>query len=321
MKRVMNGRRPNATEKRRLEAKLFLSIAVSAAFFAGCSPATQGPAAATDTALALNGKASNVQVSLGTVSSLASGSASGLAAKSSQAASGSGNSKKNQDLTSVLVNVTEVRLRADAQSGESWVALAASANSSIDLMKLKDGVALPVSEGTLPVGRSISQIRLILADTGNHIVMSDGSICELQTPSAQQSGLKLLLDEPVVVEEGRRYDITVEFDKDHDLVFKGNGGCLLKPVLKVNLESKDIEQPDDHDDGSDSGGNVGDDDSGQQPEATPAPTPEPTPVATPEPTPAPTPEPTPVATPEPTEPSPTPTPYPDVPDNPDMKAQ
>jgi hypothetical protein len=154
----------------------------------------------------------------------------------------------------------------------------------VDLLTLQNGVLLPMADLQLPNDVTITQIRLVLESEGNYIIKGDGSRCDLKTPSEQKTGIKFILNQPVLIESGFSYSIVADFDASKSIVLTGNGGCLLKPVLKLKSANKISLPP-------------------PSPEVEPSPSPVPAPEASP--TPAPTPTATPVA-----EPSPTPTPMP-----------
>lgn len=79
----------------------------------------------------------------------------------------------------------------------------------------------------------IDQIRLILG-TNNYVVI-DGEEHELKTPSAQQSGLKIKIDQDI--EAGQTYDLIIDFDVAKSIVVAGNSGNInLKPVLRAYLQ-------------------------------------------------------------------------------------
>jgi hypothetical protein len=86
---------------------------------------------------------------------------------------------------------------------------------------------------TLGAGTEITGIRLVLKGDNNHSIKSDDSRCEMQTPSGQQSGIKIHLAQPFTLENGSRYSMIMDFDAEKSVVLKGNGECLLKPVLKL----------------------------------------------------------------------------------------
>jgi hypothetical protein len=111
---------------------------------------------------------------------------------------------------------------------------------------------------TVPTGTVISSIRLVLKPNDNHGVKTDNSRCEMQTPSAQQSGIKIHLSQPFSIDANYSYSMVMDFDAEKSVVVKGNGGCLLKPVLKMMAVTKVAVPP------ADSGGGTGggSDDSG-----------------------------------------------------------
>jgi hypothetical protein len=63
-------------------------------------------------------------------------------------------------------------------------------------------------------------------------VVKDGNRSELKTPSAQQSGLKIKLNESI--EGGKSYEIVIDFDVEKSIIVAGNSGnIILKPVLRA----------------------------------------------------------------------------------------
>lgn len=64
-------------------------------------------------------------------------------------------------------------------------------------------------------------------DDDNFIYMNNDSRCDLQTPSQEQSGTKILLQDKIVLEAGSDYKMTVDFDALKSVVIKGNGDCYL----------------------------------------------------------------------------------------------
>ena len=53
----------------------------------------------------------------------------------------------------------------------------------------------------------------------------------MDTPSAQQSGLKINLNK-ILVQDSLN-DVLLDFDANESVVEKGNGGYSLKPVVRV----------------------------------------------------------------------------------------
>jgi hypothetical protein len=129
------------------------------------------------------------------------------------------------DFQQVNVEVLEVRVH---HSGSGWVTLPTN-QGVYDLLTLQDSVTtVLVNQGQLPAGH-IDQFRLILG--ANNTVMVDSLIYPLQTPSAQQSGLKINVNGDFVPNE--TYELLIDFDAGESVVEQGNGGYLLKPVIKL----------------------------------------------------------------------------------------
>jgi hypothetical protein len=147
-------------------------------------------------------------------------------------------------LSHVFVNVDHVELLLE-KNGDAGRLVVGQNLGTIDLLKLRDGVHLPIKDLNLKDSVVVKQFRLILKDTGNSIVRkSDGSVCELKTPSQQQTGLKLIMPNGgIEIEQGQIYSLIVDFDVDHSIVDNKNN-CLLKPVLKVKTLLKVPEDSD-----------------------------------------------------------------------------
>lgn len=143
----------------------------------------------------------------------------------------------NKSLQSVYVDIEhmEVLLSSGAKAGRLIVA---KNLGSVDLLKLRDGVTLPLQDVLIPHGLQIQQIRLVLKPEGHFAVKGDGALCELKTPSAQKTGIKIIMTNNFKFEAGNAYNIVVDFDALESVVIQGNGRCLLKPVLKLKSATK-----------------------------------------------------------------------------------
>ncbi len=142
------------------------------------------------------------------------------------------------------VNVTVEKVRvhqsataSDADSGWSEVVL--NPARKLNLLDLTNGVLAELGQTELPAG-SYSQLRLQLASNGtgapyaNSLVLtgSDGSEVPLDTPSAQQTGLKMNLN--LTVQPNQLADLVLDFDACKSVVKRGNSGHYnLKPVVAV----------------------------------------------------------------------------------------
>ena len=81
----------------------------------------------------------------------------------------------------------------------------------------------------------LKQFRLVLSDNNTLLLENETTPIHLDTPSAQQSGLKLKLD--TALEPGFSYTFILDWDVHKSIVKAGNSGkYILKPVIRVNTE-------------------------------------------------------------------------------------
>ncbi|MFM2146288.1 MAG: hypothetical protein RL732_1124, partial [Bacteroidota bacterium] len=81
----------------------------------------------------------------------------------------------------------------------------------------------------------LQQLRLVLGDRNTIVV--NGVSTTMQTPSAQQSGLKLNIQQDIV--NGVLYKLLLDFDVARSVVKAGNSGkYILKPVIRTVLEAQ-----------------------------------------------------------------------------------
>lgn len=139
---------------------------------------------------------------------------------------------------SVFVNVKQMELLLE-KGGKQGRLIMGQDIGIIDLLLLRDGVLLPVAEVDMPPGVAVKQIRLLLHGEGNSLLYTDGSTCSLKTPSAQQTGIKIIMPgDGIIFEAGYDYNLVVDFDAEKSIVFLGNGGCLLKPTVKLQTANR-----------------------------------------------------------------------------------
>ena len=168
-----------------------------------------------------------------------------------------------KELKSVFVNIKHVELWLERDGKEARL-ITGQNFGLVDLMKLQAGVLLPIRDLNIPERVNVKKVRLVLTD-GNYAVKTDDSHCSLQTPSAQENGIKINFTNAVTIEKGIAYSLIVDFDAQKSVVIKGNGDCLLKPVLKVASFTKisipevqdDVTQPGDDVTGGVIDGNTG----------------------------------------------------------------
>lgn len=97
-----------------------------------------------------------------------------------------------------------------------------------NLLEFSNGVDTLLATDSLEIS-SVKQIRLILG--ANNTVVLDGVSYPLRTPSAEQSGLKLKVNQ--TLQEGILYTVLLDFDANKSVVKLGNGEYQLKPVIRT----------------------------------------------------------------------------------------
>jgi len=119
---------------------------------------------------------------------------------------------------------------ADANAG-GWTTIA-TPNTSINLLDLGDGKTMNLGATTLPTG-NYQSFRLILDTDKSSITLKDGTQPAIKFPSAGQSGIKVILDQPIQLTENGSV-MTLDFDIGRSFVMRGNdakNGFIFKPVI------------------------------------------------------------------------------------------
>jgi len=97
-----------------------------------------------------------------------------------------------------------------------------------NLLDFTNGADTLIATSTL-TSAQVSQIRLILGP--NNTVVVGGQTYPLSTPSAEQSGLKLQVNQ--TLQADIENNILLDFDANTSIVETGNGTYKLKPVLRT----------------------------------------------------------------------------------------
>jgi hypothetical protein len=128
----------------------------------------------------------------------------------------------------VLIDIQEVNVNVE---GKGWVNLSLFRTGIYNLLDFRNGIDTMIASHQIPAG-NLQEIRLVLGSQ-NHVVI-DGIQHELETPSAQQSGLKIKIKEPI--RPGGKYVIWIDFDANKSIVNTGSGKYILKPVIRAFLK-------------------------------------------------------------------------------------
>ncbi|HWR93704.1 MAG TPA: DUF4382 domain-containing protein [Flavobacterium sp.] len=138
------------------------------------------------------------------------------------------------DYEEVNIEVIDVKIKnTEDNSDNGWESIGDINTGIYNLLDLTGGVTAILADNEVPSGY-LSQIRLILGT--NNTVVIDGVTYPLDTPSAQQSGLKLKVNETLYPNYAYKY--LIDFDVDKSVVSAGNSGKhILKPVMRLITEA------------------------------------------------------------------------------------
>ncbi|HEY9176431.1 MAG TPA: DUF4382 domain-containing protein [Flavipsychrobacter sp.] len=131
----------------------------------------------------------------------------------------------------VYIDIQQVEI---TMAGSAAVALTPVRPGVYNLLDFRNGLDTLLLRTDLPAGK-VEQIRLILGS--NNSVVVDGQTHLLNTPSAQQSGLKLNLHQDFAA--GGAYVVWIDFDAAKSIVETGNGKYNLKPVIRAYSQATD----------------------------------------------------------------------------------
>lgn len=130
-----------------------------------------------------------------------------------------------------------------ADSSGGWITVA-TPNATFNLMDLQNGTTVDLGGTTLPSG-TYGAVRLILNTDSSSVTLKDGTVLNgnsrpgIMWPSAGQTGIKVMLDQPIDVTAGGTV-MVVDFDLGNSFVMRGNtisqNGLLFKPVVRASAQ-------------------------------------------------------------------------------------
>ncbi|PQJ08765.1 hypothetical protein CJD36_022460 [Flavipsychrobacter stenotrophus] len=125
----------------------------------------------------------------------------------------------------VYIDIQQVEV---TMSGSSAVTLTPIRPGVYDILHFRNGLDTLLMRASIPAG-TVSQIRLILG-TNNSVVVA-GTSYPLSTPSAQESGVKLNLNQTFAANGS--YDVWIDFDAAKSINLTGSNTYKLKPVIRA----------------------------------------------------------------------------------------
>jgi len=136
------------------------------------------------------------------------------------------------DYDEVNIDIREIQVTFDGDTVNGWKSLSGIKPGIYNLLDLVNDKDTLLADAIIPSGR-IHQLRLILGEQNTVVV--DGVSHDLKTPSAQQSGLKLNIQQDA--QEGVMYVLLLDFDAARSVVQTGNNNYILKTVIRTVLQS------------------------------------------------------------------------------------
>lgn len=140
------------------------------------------------------------------------------------------------DYEEVNIEIVDIQYQSSEDDEEGWESFTPEGGYpiNVDITELIAGNSLLLTDEVVPVG-ILKQVRFVLSDNNTLKIEREEELIPLDTPSAQQSGLKLNLDEEL--EPGFVYTFILDWSVQESIVKAGNSGkYILKPVIKVDAE-------------------------------------------------------------------------------------
>ena len=132
----------------------------------------------------------------------------------------------------VNIDIRDVQINVTGDDNNGWQSLPGVRQGIYNLLDLVNDKDTLLVNADVPSGR-LQQLRLVLGN--NNTVVVDGVTIPLETPSAQQSGLKLNIHQDVA--GGILYTLVLDFDAARSIVVTGNKKYILKPVIRTVLKA------------------------------------------------------------------------------------
>ena len=147
---------------------------------------------------------------------------------------------RQSDVTDADANAA---LDEPSAASSGWKTVA-TPNASFDLLSLQNGIAATLGQANLAAG-TYNGFRLVIDQSKSSATLKDGTVLTggttpgIKFPSAGQSGIKIVLAQPVKIVAGTETDLVVDFNVGQSFVLRGNtiqqNGLLFKPVIQASV--------------------------------------------------------------------------------------
>jgi hypothetical protein len=128
------------------------------------------------------------------------------------------------DYDSVNIHLETVKVKMNNDNA-GWTELDA-VDTTVNLLDLQNGVTMVLAQGNIPDGL-LREVRFILGP-GSYVVVN-GARHDLETPSAEHSGLKIKIDKEL---DESLNTFTLDFDAAQSIQ-EQNGQYKLHPVIQL----------------------------------------------------------------------------------------
>jgi hypothetical protein len=132
----------------------------------------------------------------------------------------------------IYIDIQDVKYNVTGDDANGWTSLTGVNKGVYNLLDLVNDKDTLLGNTDIPGGR-LHQLRLVLGS--NNTIVVDGVSYPLETPSAQQSGLKLNIQQDI--EAGILYTLLLDFDAAKSVVKTGNKKYHLKPVIRTIIDA------------------------------------------------------------------------------------
>ena len=132
----------------------------------------------------------------------------------------------------INLDILSARIHTSTDDGvtEGWQELETEAGIYNLLDYVNDNEFIFATDPEIVV-QTVSQIRLLLGE--NNTIVKDGETYDLETPSAQTSGIKIQIH--TVLEPAKTYKVILDFDVDKSIIETGNDQYKLQPTIKTTV--------------------------------------------------------------------------------------
>jgi hypothetical protein len=129
-------------------------------------------------------------------------------------------------------------------TANGWTTVAGP-NQKIELLALRNGISTGLGATALPAG-SYQSFRLVIDPSQSSVTLKNGMVLtstsspSVSFPSAARTGIKINLDQPIVVAADGTTTALVDFDVDRSFVIRGtsiaSGGLNFTPVVRGTVK-------------------------------------------------------------------------------------